>query len=66
MAEKRTKEGMKKKCEYINRYNREKQTPIAFRFNHETDKDILQHLDKIDNKTKYIKDLIRADMKKSK
>ena len=62
--EKRTAEGTKKKMDYINRYNREKQTPIAFRFNHKTDKDILEFLDKIDNKTKYIKELIRADMKK--
>lgn len=39
-------------------------TLMQLRLNHKTDRDILQHLQSQKSKSGYIKELIRADMKK--
>lgn len=45
-----------------NKYNRENTITLCLRLNKETDKDILEHLRTIDNKSGYIKNLIRLDI----
>jgi len=47
------------------KYNKENVKRVILHFNITTDKDILDCLAKKDNKTGYIKQLIRADMKKN-
>lgn len=49
---------------YIDQYKREHYKSVAFRVNKETEKDILQKLDSVENKADYIKQLIRNDLKK--
>lgn len=46
------------------KYNKENVKMIVLHLNITTDKDILDYLAKKDNKTGYVKDLIRADMEK--
>lgn len=54
----------KNKLDYINEYNRKNKKQIKFELNINTDADIIQHLETIDNKQGYIKQLIRDDMAK--
>lgn len=44
-------------------WQRKNTTLIQLRLNHNTDKDILEHLDNQKSKSGYIKELIREDMK---
>jgi hypothetical protein len=44
------------------KYNKENIKSLAFQLNITTDRDIIDHLATKDNKTGYIKELIRADM----
>ena len=44
------------------KYNADKTTLVTLRLNHNTDKDILDWLESLDNKQGYIKDLIRKDI----
>jgi len=46
------------------KYNKENIKRVILHFNITTDKDILEHLSRKDNKTGYIKELIRADIGK--
>lgn len=46
-------------------YNRTHTNTYLLRFNHKTDKDIIEKLEKVDNKTAYIKRLIREDLKRT-
>ena len=46
------------------KYNKENIKSLAFQLNITTDRDIIEHLAKKANKTGYIKELIREDMKK--
>lgn len=46
------------------RYNEKNTHRIALAFNKEHDADIIEHIEKQDNKQGYIKRLIRDDMKK--
>ena len=46
------------------KYNKENTKNVVLHLNINTDKDILDHLDGKENKTGYIKDLIRDDIKK--
>lgn len=46
-------------------YNREHTNTYLLRFNHKTDRDIIEKLENIGNKTAYIKRLIREDMKRA-
>jgi hypothetical protein len=48
-----------------NKFNKEHTTSIQVRLNKNTDADILAKLDTVPSKMGYIKELIRADMKKS-
>ena len=50
----------------VTKYNKEKTTTICLRLNNSTDKDILEHLTTIDNKSGFIKSLIRSDIPKIK
>lgn len=45
-----------------NRYIANKTTQLRVRLCHSTDRDILDHLEQQDNKSGYIKALIRADI----
>ena len=47
------------------KYNKENIKMVTLHLNITTDKDILDYLLKKDNKTGYIKELIREDMKKN-
>lgn len=64
--EKRTEQGMKAKNEYIKSYQKSKMTAYVFRCNNSTDADIIDQLNRQDNKQGYIKRLIREDLKSEK
>ena len=59
--EKKTSEALKKAQA---KYDAANTAQVHFKLNVKTDADILEHLAKMDNKQGYIKDLIRADIKK--
>lgn len=63
--EQRTAEGFKKKNEYIKNYHRSKMTAFTFKFGNDSEQDIIEYLNKQENKTGYIKMLIRADMERN-
>ena len=46
----------------VERYNKANTVTICIRLNKETDKDILEALERVPTKQGYIKDLIRADI----
>lgn len=46
------------------KYNKENTKNIVLHLNITTDKDIIEHMNRKDNKTGYIKELIRADMER--
>ena len=46
------------------KYNKENTRNVVLHLNITTDKDILDYLNRKDNKTGYIKELIRADMER--
>ena len=54
-----------KKAEYNTAYNKANTVVINIRLNQRTDKDLIRLLADIDNKTGYIKELMRADKAKS-
>lgn len=47
------------------KYDAEHTRQIRFKFNLKTDADILAKLDSLENRTAYVKDLIRADIAKN-
>lgn len=61
--EKRKKATIKQKA-YIMDYQKENVKQIKFTLSKIHDLDIIEYLDGIQNKNGYLKDLIRADMKK--
>lgn len=46
-----------------NKYDKENTRQISVRLNKKTDADILEHLETVESKQGYIKELIRRDMK---
>ena len=46
------------------RYNKIKTTTVLLRLNKSTDADVIEHLERTENKTGYIKALIRADIER--
>ena len=56
---------MTKKYEAQEKYKREKVTRVAIAL-YPTDQDIIEKLKTLPSKQRYIKDLIRADIKKNK
>lgn len=46
------------------RYNKTKTTTVLIRLNKSTDADIIELLERTENKTGYIKSLIRADIER--
>lgn len=48
------------------KYNAENTKLLQIRLNFKTDADILEHLETVSSKMGYVKELIRADMKKNK
>ena len=44
-----------------NKYNKENTFTLCLRLNKETDKDIIEILERVDSKQGYIKNLIRSD-----
>ncbi len=57
---------MEKKERPQDRYNREKTVTMGIRFVKATEKDILDKLTSVPNRSRYIKELIRADIKREK
>lgn len=57
---------MDKKYEPQARYDAANTVQIRLKLNRKTDADILENLDRTDNKQGYIKSLIRADIEKSR
>lgn len=55
----------RKKQDYDNKYIREHYKGYLIRLSCESEQDIIEHLDRIENKNTYIKDLIVTDMKKT-
>lgn len=55
----------KSQIEAIAKYNKEKTKTYLLRLNKETDKDIINWLEDTDNKTGYIKSLIREDIERT-
>lgn len=55
----------KSQIEAIAKYNKEKTKTYLLRLNKETDKDIIELLEDTDNKTGYIKSLIREDIERT-
>lgn len=51
-------------AKYVYEYQKEKTQRVSLQFNKIHDADILEQLEKQPNKQGYIKDLIRADIKK--
>lgn len=45
------------------KYDKSKTKSFTFKFNKRTDADIINHLDGMENKQGYIKELIRKDLK---
>lgn len=56
---------MNKYIHLINKYNKEKMKLYSFRFHKENQADIIEHLDKQENKAGYIARLIREDMERN-
>ena len=52
-----------KKIDYISKWHKENTKIIPVRLNFESDRDILGKLNAANNKSGYIKDLIRKDIK---
>ena len=52
--------------QYINEWKRINNKQYAFRFNKESDKDVIEKLDSKEDKTDYIRQLIRKDIKRCK
>lgn len=48
------------------KYDQQNTKMISVKLNKNTDADILKHIEKIDNKQKYIKALIRKEIKEAK
>lgn len=50
----------------VSKYDASHTKQVKLKLNLETDKDILERLDEVENKQGYIKALIRADIKKER
>ena len=46
------------------KYDKENTIQVRFKLNKKTDADLINHLQNVDNKQGYLKDLIRKDMNK--
>lgn len=57
-------EKKKNRNQYLNEWRKEHTTWLRVLLNNNTDADILEHLQKQENRQGYIKALIRADIKK--
>ena len=55
-----------KRKKYKMEYDKTNTRPFKFKFNIKTDADIITVMDILPNKQKYIKELIRADLKNKK
>lgn len=57
--------GNKKHIDYMNGWRNKHKKAISFYIDKEYDSDIIAMLDSVDNKTDYIRQLIRADIERS-
>ena len=57
--------GNKKHIDYMNDWRSKHKKAISFYIDKEYDSDIIAMLDSVDNKTDYIRQLIRADIERS-
>lgn len=62
MPEKRTKEGKAAKMKYDIEYVKQNVRQYMLKINRLTDPDMVEHLEKQDNKQGYLKSLVRYDM----
>ena len=58
-------ETSKNQLDYIKEYNKNNYVVFRLQVNKKTEPDILEHLEKFDNKSGYLKGLILQDMKKN-
>lgn len=63
--ERKTKKSSDAQIRAAAKYNKANIKALAFQLNITTDRDIIDHLATKENKTGYIKDLIREDMKRN-
>lgn len=59
-----TEEGKQKKFEYILKYQRKNYVSVTLKYRLKEDKDVLDYLDSLPNRSEYIKKLIADDMKR--
>lgn len=59
-----TEEGKQKKLEYILKYQRKNYVSVTLKYRLKEDKDVLDYLDSLPNRSEYIKKLIADDMKR--
>ncbi len=60
----RKKSGTFDQAEYIKQYRKENVTRVSVILSRIHDQDIIKHLEPMESKSGYIKDLIRADIQK--
>ena len=60
-----TDEYKKRKQEYIVEYQRKFYTTISFKLRTVEDKEVLEHLKTVQNKSEYLKRLIQDDMRRN-
>ena len=54
--------GSKEHLDYMNRWDKQNRTSINIRFNNVNDKEVIDKLNLVDNKTDYIRHLILQDI----
>ncbi len=59
-----TKETIQKNIKRSNEWNRKNLKPLTIQLNKVSDKDIIEKLNSVSNKTEYIRQLIRKDLNK--
>ena len=56
----------RKTRDYQNAYKKEHYKMVTFKFNKQNDADIIEKIDSVENKLDYIRELVRADIKRHK
>ena len=60
MRERKYKDSIERSSEW----SKEHMRTVSFRFNKESDKDVIERLDSVPNKTDYVRSLVRKDIGK--
>ena len=62
MVEKRTEDGWRKKSEYKKAYDKANRVAIKLKLNKATEPELIEYWQSIPNKTKWVKDHLRAEL----